>query len=231
MRQILEEAFITCWQEAASLGTMIAPAVLLGPIVVLIASAGLPVALVTLPFLLVVYLAAYAACVRAAGFVQRNLAPDPVLSYQDVLANAPELLRLILPGGLLLAVVTGSAFVINDQGAALVALEVAVLGAGVFLFWWARHAYDQPLLLAYEVEAPEARRVGSLLARGGLSWTLCLVGAVSVPLLLAGLLSWGLAAAVTAPFGGAIFALALALWLPFAAFSLTAACARLVGTE
>jgi len=228
MRQILEEAILTYWQEAMSLLTLVAPAILVGPIVVLLAASGLPIALITLPLLLLLYLAAYAACVRAAGFVLRNLAPDPVLSYQDVLATAPELLRLIAPGGLLLAVVAGSAFVIHDQGAALVALEVAVLGAGVFLFWWARHAYDQPLLLVYEVETPEAHRVGSLLARGGLGWTLSLLGAVSVPLLVAGLVSWGLAVAVTGPFGGALFAMALALWLPVPALSLTSACARLV---
>ena len=54
---------------------------------------------------------------------------------------------------------------------------------------------------------------------------------IGLPLLVAGLLAWGLAAMVTVPFGAAVFALAVSLWLPLPALSLTIACSRMVGDE
>ena len=197
MRDILEDALITYRQEVASLLTLVAPAVLVGPFLVVLAASGLIMALVIVPLLVLLYLATYAACVRAAGFVLRNLAPDPALSYLDVLSASPDLLRVAAPGGILLAVVTACALVISDLAGPLLALQVGLLGFAAFLVWWARHAYDQPLILIHEVEAAEAAQVSAQLARGGLVWTLLLLGAAILPLVVVALLSWGLAAAIT----------------------------------
>jgi len=231
MRDILEDALITYRQEVASLLTLVAPAVLVGPFLVVLAASGLIMAVVIVPLLVLLYLATYAACVRAAGFVLRNLAPDPALSYLDVLSATPDLLRVAAPGGILLATVTACALVISDMAGPLLALQVGLLGFAAFLVWWARHAYDQPLILIHEVEAEEAAQVSAQLARGGLVWTLLLLGATILPLLVVALLSLGLAAAITPTFGGAVFTLAFALWLPVPALSVTSACTRLVGAS
>ena len=186
-------------------------------------------ALAAVPLLLLLYLAAYAACVRATGLIMRNLSPEPGVAYLDTLASSPDLLRVAAPGGVLLAAVTASGLIISDLGVPWLGLQVGLLGVVAFLAWWARHAYDQPLLLAHEIELSEAARVGGQLAQGGLAWTASFIALLCLPLFVAGLISWGLALAIAPLFGGAVFTLALALWLPFAALSLTGASTELVG--
>lgn len=229
MRDILEDAAIIYRQEAESLLIIVAPAIVLGPILAMISASGLMPALVTVPVFLLLYLAAYAACVRAAGFVLDNQEPEPGSAYLGVLSSALEVIRAAAPGGFLLAVAWASALVLIGLGFPLLALAIGLLGTAAAFPWASRHAYDQPLILVHEVRAVEAVRVGSHFAEAFKSWTMILLAVVSLPLLAAVLLSWGLAAAVTPSFGGAVFALALALWLPFSALSLTGACARLVG--
>ena len=231
MRKILEDALITYRQEASNLLIFVGPAVVVGPIAALIAASGLPTALVMLPVFLLLYLATYAACVRAASSVLHNLSPDPGTAYLEVLGGASEVLRAAAPGAALLAGVAGAALVTGDLVAPLLGLAVAWLGGGGVLLWLARHAYDQPLILAHGMRMDDVARVGEQLAEGGFLWTLTLLTLVGLPLLVAGLLAWALAAAVTVPFGAAVFALAVALWLPLSAFSLTIACSRLIGDE
>ncbi len=216
-------------QEAANLLMLVAPVLVAGPFIVLFAGTGLVASLAAVPLLLLLYLAAYAACVRATGLTMRNLSPDPSAAYLDALASSPDLLRVAAPGGVLLAAVTASGLIISHLGVPWLGLQVGVLGSVAFLVWWARHAYDQPLILVHEVEASEATRVGDQLAEGGLAWTATLLALVSLPLFVAGLISWLLALSVAPLFGGAVFTLALALWLPFAALSLTGASTELVG--
>jgi hypothetical protein len=231
MRKILEDALITYRQEASNLLIFVGPAVVVGPIAVLIAASGLPAALAMLPVFLLLYLATYAACVRAAASVLHNLSPDPGMAYLEVLSGAPYVLRAAAPGAALLAGVAGVALVLGDLVAPLLGLAVAWLGGGGVLLWLARHAYDQPLILAHGLRTDDVARAGEQLAEDGFLWTLTLLTVVALPLLLAGLLAWGLAAVVTAPFGAAVFALAVALWLPLPALSLTIACSRLVGDQ
>ena len=231
MRKILEDALITYRQEAASLMIFVGPAVVVGPIAALIATTGLSTALAMLPVFLLLYLATYAACVRAASSVLHNLSPDPGTAYLEVLSGAPEVLRAAAPGAALLAGVAGGALVLGDLVAPLLGLAVAWLGGGCVLLWLARHAYDQPLILAHGMRTDDVARVGEQLAEDGFLWTLTLLTVIGLPLLGGGLLALGLAAVVTAPFGAAVFALAVALWLPLSAISLTIACGRLVGDE
>ncbi len=231
MRKILEDALITYRQEAANLLIFVGPAVVVGPIAALIAASGLVTALAMLPVFLLLYLATYAACVRAAGSVLNNLSPDAGTAYLEVLGGAPEVLRAAAPGAALLAGVAGGALVLGDLVAPLLGLAVAWLGGGCVLLWLARHAYDQPLILAHGMRTDDVARVGEQLAEDGFLWTLTLLTVVGLPLLVGGLLALGLAAVVTAAFGAAVFALAVALWLPLSAISLTIACSRLVGDE
>ena len=231
MRKILEDALITYRQEASNLMIFVGPAVVVGPIAALIATTGLTTALVMLPVFLLLYLATYAACVRAASSVLHNLSPDPGTAYLEVLGGAPFVLRAAAPGAALLAGVAGAALVLGDLVTPLLGLAVVWLGGGGVLLWLARHAYDQSLILAHGMRMDDVARVGEQLAEDGFLWTLTLLAAIGLPLLVAGLLAWGLAAMVTVPFGAAVFALAVALWLPLPALSLTIACSRMVGDE
>jgi hypothetical protein len=228
MRQILEEAVLSCWQEAQNLVIIVAPAAIVGPIFVLIAGSSLALALVTLPVFLLVYLAAYAASVRGAALISRNLSPDPVEVYRDVLYCSPDVGRVALPGVLLAAAVVFSLLVLVDQGMVLLAAPVALAGIGAIVFWLTRHAYDLPLVVAHSLPAQEAARGGAQLAEAGMSWTVALMAVVASPLALVALLCWGFSAVVTPAFGGVVFMLALSAWLPLAAFALTTACDWLI---
>ncbi len=229
MREIFEEAAITYYQEAGNLLLIAAPAVVLGPILVLVAGASLPVAVAVVPIFLVLYLVAYAACVRAAGFVLTNLAPDPGRAYLDVALNGRFLLGPVAPAGLLLAAVVDATLVMTHEGAWFMAIPVIVLAFGALILWSARHAYDLPLLVAHDVPAHEVNQIAPQLTRLGESWNLSLVAILAAPLALGALICWGLAALVTAPFGGALFALIVALWLPYPALVLTETSTRLAG--
>jgi hypothetical protein len=79
-----------------------------------------------------------------------------------------------------------------------------------------------------ELDADTAVGVGADLTRDSYSWTVLFLAAMGAPLIVAGLLSWGLASAITPTFGGAVFAVALAVWLPLPAIALTSTSARLV---
>jgi hypothetical protein len=229
MREILEDAAIIYRHEVESLLIIAAPAAVLGPMGVLIAGTGLRVALAALPIVLLVYLAAYAACVAAARFALGNDDPDPGRSYLEALARAPAVLVAAGPGLLLIGGSIASALVIANEGFRLLALAVVLAGAGGTIWWAARHPYDLPLILAHDARGSEALRAGPQLAERAHEWTRWLLAATGLPLLLALLLSWGLGALIKPAFGAAFFAALLALWLPFAALVLTSACDRLVG--
>ena len=229
MREILEDAAIIYRHEVESLLIIAAPAVVLGPMGVLIAGAGLRIALAVIPIVLLIYLATYAACVSASRLALGNDDPDPGRSYLEALGKAPMLLVAAGPGALLIGGSVASAFIIADEGFRLVALAVVLGGTGAAIWWVARHVYDFPLILAHDAGGSQALRAGPRLADLSEEWTRWLLAAISLPLLLALVLSWGLGAMIKPAFGGAFFAALLALWLPFAALCLTAACDRLVG--
>jgi predicted neutral ceramidase superfamily lipid hydrolase len=125
-------------------------------------------------------------------------------------------------------VTTGCALWIDGDGMPLIAFAVALAGIAAFAHWTLRHAYDQSLVLAHDMPAPEAMRVGPLLASLQERWTPSLLAAIAAPLLAAVLLGWLAAQALAPPVGGAIFVLALAFWLPLPALALTIDCDRLL---
>ena len=229
MRQIIEDALITFRQEAANLLIISAPAMLLGPILIIIADSGLTAALITLPLFLLLYLATYAACVRAAGFIVSNLAPDAGMAYLYVLSGWRDILRVGASGVLLLALILGGALVIGTYVSGLLGLALSALAIVAFLVWAAQHAFDQPLVLVYGASAEEVLHgESSRISRDYLLWALILLAAISSPLFVAALVSWGLALAIAPSFGGAVFAMAVGAWLPLPALCLTTACSRAV---
>ena len=229
MPRILLDAIAYYRDDAEDMLIIVAPAVVLGPILVIFASSGLRASLGTIPAFLLVYILTYAACVRAAGLLRKGLRPEPVVAYLDVLKNASWLLRAVAPGPLLVALVSGAALVVSDLVHPTPALAVGLLGPLIAFLWARRHVYDQPLVLAHGLAAAEATQVSSQVTGGNMLWTTLLLSLVSTPLLATLLLSWGLAAALTPASGAIVFAAALALWLPFSALSFTAASGDLFG--
>jgi hypothetical protein len=84
--------------------------------------------------------------------------------------------------------------------------------------------FELPLILVEGVYAVDALDTTRQLQEDDIAWNRTLLGAVSLPLVVVALLSWGIAALVAPAMGGAVFALAVALWLPLAAFAVSAAC-------
>jgi hypothetical protein len=228
MRQILEDAVLSCWQEAQNLAIIVAPAALLGPIFVIVAGSSMGLALIMLPVVLIVYVLAYAASIRGAARISHNLSPDPVEVYRDVLFSSPDIARISIMGVALAGAAVFAVLAVADLGSALLAAAVGLLGVAAIVFWLSRHAYDLPLVIAHSLPAPEAARGGAQLAEVGLSWTAMLMAVMFSPLVLVALLCWGFAAVVSPVFGGVVFALAISAWLPVVAFVLTTACDWLI---
>jgi len=215
-------------QEADSFFTIVAPAAVLGPVLVIVAASGFIRAMVALPLFIVLFVLTYAACVRAAALILRNLAPDPAAAWIDALRSLPPALTTAAIPSLGLIVAIGAAISIAGDGMPLVAFGVAAAGGVAFAHWLLRHAYDESLVLAHELPPHEAQRVGPLLACLQERWTPSLLAWLGLPLAAGGAIAW-LAAELLAPaVGGALFVLAVAAWMPLAALSLTIDCDRLL---
>lgn len=221
MREILEDAAVVYRQEVESLLIAASPAIVMGPILVVVAASRPHVGLATIPALLLLYLATYAACVRVAASILNGAEPDHGLAYLSVLARAPDLLRAAAPPGLLLAVAFGGALLLSGEGIPYLAPALVLLGVAAAIHWAVRHPYEIQLILLHELGAEDVRAFGPHLAERTVAGTPVFLAAVGLPLLMAALASWGLAAAITPAFGGTLFSAALGLWLPFAALCLT----------
>ena len=88
-------------QEAESLLLVVGPAIIAGPILVVVSATGLRPALASIPLLLVLYLAVYTAAMWAAGLMRGSAGPEPGASYAAALRSAPDVLLAAAPGGLL----------------------------------------------------------------------------------------------------------------------------------
>jgi hypothetical protein len=220
MRQAFEDAAMVYRQEVDGFLTIIAPAALLGPILVIVATADLVAGLVTIPIFLLLYVATYAACLRAGGLVLRSLSPEAGRAYLDALRSGVDLaVTCGAPAGVLLAAgVSSIVLVHNDLG--IVALALLMLSGAALIEWASRHAYDQALVLAFDAPAAEALRISSLLIDLR-PRTLRLVCLACAPLAAAALVALWLGMVLAPPVGGAVFVLALAFWLPFPALVLT----------
>jgi hypothetical protein len=228
MRDLLEDAVITYRQDGEGLLTVAAPAILLGPILVLIGGAGLFAALFTAPLIAIVYVATYAACVRAAGLIASSEEPDTLRAYLGTLDRAVSVARSSAPVALLFAAVAASGLALIGDGHAELGMGVVLVGGLVMGHWSSRHAYEQPLILIHGLPWEEAREVSATLDRSDTKQILSLLGVVSLPLIFVAFISWGLSAAIAPGFGAALFAAAVGLWLPLVALTVTASCERFV---
>lgn len=228
MRQLLDDVLIVYRQEADSLLTIVAPAAILGPVLVIIAAASPTAAFASVPVLLLLYLATYATCVRAAGAMLRNLSPEPGRSFLDVVLSGPAVLIVAIVPFLLLTVVMCGALFVAEAGFAPIGAGMGLIGLAAAVQWVTQHPYDYSLLLAFDVGTDEAVRAGSQLAVVARRETLLLLGAVAAPLAALALVSLWAGIVLGQPAGAGIFLVALALWLPFPAIALTFGCDRLV---
>jgi hypothetical protein len=228
MREILLDTLIAYRQEGENVLIIVAPAAVLGPIGAIIAGASVPGAVIAVPFLVLIYLAAFCACIRGASFIQTNLAPEPGDSYLEIVPQARNILVLTGPTAAMLAVILTAAAVATEMATAWVGVPLALLGGIAVVLWWAKHAYELPLLITHELSADDATTAARELTSRYPSWTLSLVCALAAPLVVALFLAWGLSLAIGQAFGAAFFAIALACWLPLPAFALCDVCTRLV---
>ena len=231
MREVLEEAAVVYRHEAESLLIVAAPAVLLGPLCVLIASSGLRAAIASVPVLMIVYVFSYAASLRAARLVLDSDEPDPARVFFETVARLPSIVVAFAPIGLALGVATACAFYVANEGLSLVAFALGLLGGVVTLAWAARHTYDLPLVVGYGVGGFDALRSGLQVLEVAPGWTARIFVATGLPLIVAFLVCWGLWFLIAPAFGAVVFAAIAAAWLPFAALSFTGACIRLVSDE
>lgn len=228
MRETLEDAAITYRQEAENLLLVAAPAMVLGPALVLTAAAGLKPALFSIPLLLILNVAVYAASVRAAGLVLGNAEPEPGAAYFGALQKTQSVIRAATPGTLLAALVWGAYLGIPHLGQPIVGAVVGIAGAAALFLWAAGHVYDLPLILCHGVGAADAGRIGRGLTARLADPAPALLAVIAAPLLLAVLLTPLLGALVRPAFGSAVFAAAFGLWLPYCALCLSSSCDRLV---
>lgn len=231
MREILEDAAIVYRYEAENLLIIPGPAVVLGPLCVLIASSGLGAAFVSVPLLVAMYLLTYAVSLRAAHLMFDNEAPDPARAFVGTLQRLPSIIVVSAPIALLMVVVSTSVLLLSDEGFPPLAFGVGLVGAFAALVWMGRHAYDLPLIMAYGVGGFEALRAGRNVLDTAPWWTARLFAAAGLPLMIGWLICWGLWAALSPAFGAAVFAALAAVWIPFAALSFMNACMRLVSEQ
>ncbi len=231
MREVLEDAAIVYRYEAESLLMIAGPAVVLGPLCVLLASSGLGAALLSIPLLMTVYLLTYAVSLHAAHLAFGSEAPDPARALFGTLHQLPSVTIAAGPIALGMAAALTSSLDVSDQGFSAMAFGIAVLGAAVAVVWMARHIYDLPLIMAYDVSGLKALRAGRSVADTAPAWTARVFFATVLPLVISWLICWGLWAAISPAFGASVFAALAAVWLPFAALSFVNACTRLVSEQ
>lgn len=228
MREILEDAVLLAWREAESLLLLVVPVIIISPVLIIVAGSGLIAGLVTVPIFVLLYLLSYALCIRGAGSLLENVAPEPLPVLLDVVTDLPSYLRIMAPAGFVLAVSAACSLVAGDQGFGLIALAIGFLGVAAAAWWQVRHAYEPALVLLHGTSADDAQEVGPYLADATRATTAPLVAAVTGPALVALLLSWGIGAATGPALGAIVLAIAVALWLPFAAAIFAVACDRLI---
>ncbi len=214
-------------QEFDSLLAIVAPAAILGPILVIVAASDLVAGLVAAPVLLLLVFATYTACVRAAGLVLRSLSPDAPRSFLEALQRTPDLVMTFAAPGAALLLGSDAALISIHEGFGPIGLLVLLLAVAAAVEWATRHAYDLPLVLGFDMTGPQAVEVGPATALDARERTLTLLGILSAPLIAVAALSLALGLFFAPLLGAALFVLALAFWLPFPAVCLTLDCVEL----
>ncbi len=86
-------------------------------------------------------------------------------------------------------------------------------------------------MIVFDAGARDAIEAGGRLTDSAHEWSAKLIALLSLPLVATGILCAGLSMMLAPLAGAAIFVLALAAWLPFAALVLTSACQRLLDEQ
>lgn len=228
MRQLLDDVTMIYRQELDSFLTIVVPLAVLGPVLVIVATGGFIQTAVAVPILLFLILLTYAACLRAAALILRNLSPDPSTAWIEALRSAPAAIMAALAPALALAGCFIVGVRISELGVPFIGLLPALAGLALFVRWSIRHAYDESLVLAHDMPSNEAMRVGPLLAVLDERWTARLLTALAAPLVVAMVLCWIASFYLTPLVGGALYVLAMAFWLPLPALALTIDCDRVL---
>jgi len=229
MREIFEDAILVYRQEADSLLAIVTPGAILSLVLLIVSAISLTTALAALPAFILLYLATYSMCLQWAGTISTNrLSGRGRAAWLELLVRAPAILFAAGPACLLTLLVAGSAILVGHEGFWYLAIADGLLGAAAGAHWITRHAYDGPLVIVFEAGGRAAAAAGGELSELAHDWTVRLVGLLSLPLVLVGMICVGLGLMLAPLAGAAIFLLALTVWLPFAALVLTGGCQRLM---
>lgn len=219
-------------QEADSLLTIVTATAVLSLILLIVSAMGLTLALAAVPVFILLYLATYALCVQWAGTVStsRTLGRGRH-AWLELLLRAPSILFAAGPGCLLALLVAAGAVVAGHEGFWYLSILDGLLGLAAGAQWFIRHAYDESLVIVFDAGARDAIEAGERLTDSAHEWTARLIGLLSLPLIIVGLICAGLGVMLAPLAGAAVFVLALTAWLPFAALVVTSACQRLMDEQ
>ncbi len=232
MRDLLEDAILVYRQEADGLLSIVTVTAVLSLILLVMSAMSMTLALVALPIFIILYLASFSWSVQWAGTFSTSRTSDRGQKpWLDLLARAPSIAYTAAPGCLLALLIAGSAIIAGDAGFWYLSIAVGILGLAAGAQWFAKHAYDEALVIVFEARASDAVEAGSRLTEASAEWNARLLGLTCAPLFIVAIpcvvLAWWLAPLA----GAALFVLALSAWLPFAALVLTNACQRLMDEQ
>jgi len=227
MREILEDSFLIYREELENLFGLLLPAVIVGPVGLMIAASGMNASLAMIPVLLLLYLGTSAACLHWAGY-QANHMRSPGRTWWTLLREAPNIIVSTAPVALVLVVVSVCGLFLADQGFDYLAWLAAIAGTVATCHWLSGHAYELPLVMAFDASSRQARALSGQLDYKERRATLRLLAVIGAPMYAVALLGVWLALAIHPIVGAAVFLLAGTLWLPFAALCLVTACDRIL---
>ncbi len=232
MRELFEDAMLVYRQEADNLLTIVTVTAVISLILLIASAMSLTLSLAAIPLFIVLYLVTFSLCLQWAGFMSTSrTAGRGDKPWLDLLARAPSILYAAGPGCLLALLVASSAAVAGDAGFWYLSIAVGVLGLFAGVQWFAKHAYDGAIVIVFDAGARDAIDAGARLAEDWHEWTMRLIGLLSLPLVVTGAVCVLLGMTLAPLAGAAIFVLALAVWLPFAALILASACQRLMDEQ
>lgn len=227
MKETLEDALIVYRREVENLIFVASPAIVLGPILVLVAaSSGLLSGLVAVALLALLYAIVWSACVSAAGLLHNNEEPTMLASYVWTLRRSIDVVRAAGPAIVGLMVTLEASFAVAHFGFVDLAFGLGLVAIATGVHWASRHGLEHPMVVAFGAELDEAREFSLALAERQGMRGVALFVMVALPMVLGQLLCFGLATAISPVFGAAALAAIAALWLPYSALALTGAGVR-----
>jgi hypothetical protein len=232
MRELFEDAVLVYRQEADSVLTVVGVTAVLSLILLLLSAMSMTFALTAVPLFVLMYLATYALCLQWAGSTSTSRTFGyGTKPWLEVLARGPSILYAAGPACVLAVLVAGSAVIAGHEGFWYLSIADGLLGLAAGLQWLIRHAYDEPLVVVFDVGARDAIDAGSRLTESDPEWTIRVLAWLFAPLIVVGAICVGLGMLLAPLAAAAVFVLALTAWLPFAALVLAGACQRLLDDQ